>query len=291
MPACAETIQAAATLCRFCKYDFRAGAPRRAAPPPLPAKGGGMGVVVIIVIVLVIGVIGIVAVVAAIAIPGLLSAQRASNERNASASLKTLSSAEADFRSNDRDGDRTNNFWVRDAYSLFALCPSEDGTTAPKPESHNMIKLIEPSMACADVTGTEPPSGAVGASTAIGAWTAKANYVYRALESYEAKGGSEKYGAKDAGAIKAYGNSWNFGKFAFVAMPVNRAGGRRLFLMTEDFTIYAGDVGSSYSATYTGGSGKTASFSWSDADVGGREFTAASPCPAEPYRSGWSKLD
>jgi prepilin-type N-terminal cleavage/methylation domain-containing protein len=49
-------------------------------------------------------VIAIIAIIAAIAIPGLLSSQRASNERNASASLKTIASAEADFRGNDRDG-------------------------------------------------------------------------------------------------------------------------------------------------------------------------------------------
>src|SRR5687767_15263698 len=39
-------------------------------------------------------VIAIIAIIAAIAIPGLLSSQRASNERNASASLKTIASAE-----------------------------------------------------------------------------------------------------------------------------------------------------------------------------------------------------
>ncbi|HUR39322.1 MAG TPA: prepilin-type N-terminal cleavage/methylation domain-containing protein, partial [Planctomycetota bacterium] len=38
-------------------------------------------------------VIAIIAIIAAIAIPGLLSSQRASNERNASTSLKTLTSA------------------------------------------------------------------------------------------------------------------------------------------------------------------------------------------------------
>ncbi|MBI3857014.1 MAG: hypothetical protein HY293_15110, partial [Planctomycetes bacterium] len=39
--------------------------------------------------------------IAFIAVPGFLSSQRASHERGASASLKTLSSAEADFRAND----------------------------------------------------------------------------------------------------------------------------------------------------------------------------------------------
>src|SRR5207245_7727863 len=48
-------------------------------------------------------VIAIIAIIAAIAIPGLLSSQRASNERSASTSLKTLTTAEADFKANNRE--------------------------------------------------------------------------------------------------------------------------------------------------------------------------------------------
>ena len=66
-------------------------------------------------------VIAIIAVIAAIAIPGLLAAQRSSNERNASTSLKTITTAQADFRSNDRDGNRTMDFWTLDVYALFGM--------------------------------------------------------------------------------------------------------------------------------------------------------------------------
>jgi len=52
-------------------------------------------------------------VLAAIAIPvPSCCGQRASNERNAMTSLKTLTSAEADLRLNDRDGNHVNDFWT-----------------------------------------------------------------------------------------------------------------------------------------------------------------------------------
>src|SRR5438046_7800341 len=66
-------------------------------------------------------VIAIIAIIAAIAIPGLLSSQRASNERSASTSLKTLSTAEADFRANDRDWNHVNDFWTFNVCGLYSL--------------------------------------------------------------------------------------------------------------------------------------------------------------------------
>src|SRR5213595_1982972 len=94
-------------------------------------------------------VIAIIAIIAAIAIPGLLSSQRASNERNASTSLKTLTSAEADFRANDRDWNHVNDFWTGDVKGLYTMTSAAVGgksnsTTDPA------IKLIELSVASAD---------------------------------------------------------------------------------------------------------------------------------------------
>ena len=61
------------------------------------------------------------------------TAQMTANERNASGSLKTLATAQADFRSNDRDANMVNDFWVADVRGLYSL---DDGTG-------NEIKLIE----------------------------------------------------------------------------------------------------------------------------------------------------
>src|SRR5262245_30662767 len=99
-------------------------------------------------------VIAIIAIIAAIAIPGLLSSQRASNERNASTSLKTLSSAEADFRSNDRDWNHVNDFWTYNVCGLYTMTSSAVAGNTPNSTTDPSIKLIELSIASADSEST-----------------------------------------------------------------------------------------------------------------------------------------
>jgi hypothetical protein len=89
-----------------------------------------------------------------IAVPGFLASSRASNHRNACASLKTIPSAEADFRANDRDDNKVNDFWVGDVSRLYYL------EVQGRP-----IKLIERSVADADGSPKEPlkdPSSKAG---------------------------------------------------------------------------------------------------------------------------------
>lgn len=85
--------------------------------------------------------------------------------RNPSASLKTIASAQADYRAQDRDGNGRADFWRSDIAGLYALVP------AGSPEA---IKLIELSVAGADAAPT----------TNILRFTSpapKAGYRYRAL--------------------------------------------------------------------------------------------------------------
>jgi hypothetical protein len=49
------------------------------------------------------------------------------NERTAATALKTLSSAEADYRANDRDGNGINDFWTGDVTELYRLGLIERG--------------------------------------------------------------------------------------------------------------------------------------------------------------------
>src|ERR1044071_8976237 len=104
-------------------------------------------------------VIAIIAIIAAIAIPGLLSSQRASNERNASTSLKTLTSAEADFRSNDRDGNKVNDFWTGNVAGLYTMTNATITGNTANSTTDPALKLIELSLASADSDSTTPAAG------------------------------------------------------------------------------------------------------------------------------------
>lgn len=73
-------------------------------------------------------------------IPGLLRPDRKPNERGWSYSLKTVATAQCDFRANDRDGNGIQDFWRDDIAGLYAVTGT-DG----KP-----IKLIPLSGALAD---------------------------------------------------------------------------------------------------------------------------------------------
>src|SRR5215470_5957140 len=103
-------------------------------------------------------VIAIIAIIAAIAIPGLLSSQRASNERNASTTLKTLTSAEADFRANDRDWNHVNDFWTADVKGLYTMT-SAGARGAAGDAADPPIRLIELIAAAADADGTYYAAG------------------------------------------------------------------------------------------------------------------------------------
>lgn len=60
-----------------------------------------------------------------------------SNERAASAALKTLATAEADYRSNDRDGNEINDYWTGDVAGLYRnqlrLIPRESAEADARP--------------------------------------------------------------------------------------------------------------------------------------------------------------
>jgi type IV pilus assembly protein PilA len=184
-------------------------------------------------------VIAIIAIIAAIAIPGLLSSQRASNERNASTSLKTLTSAEADFRANDRDWNHVNDFWTGDVKGLYtmtstAIAGNSNSTTDPA------IKLIELSVASAD---TDPALIAAGGENCnLGTFavsSAKAGYWYQALELDQALGSATEATYKlDTGGSLAMGSCHNTSKFGFMCFPDSQSAGKYVYMVNENNTIF-----------------------------------------------------
>jgi len=239
-------------------------------------------------------VIAIIAVIAAIAIPGLLAAQRSSNERNASASLKTVTSAQADFRANDRDGNRVNDFWTLDVYALYGLTPITGALAAPPADNAaatDMIKLIEPSVAGADGLTSDASYGNIPIATAIVTGSVKAGYVFRALHQ-EVTGGVATTLLNDTDGATFYGAVHDPDRYGFIAFPLSMNSGKLCYVVNEDNTIWRYNLPSTYLATYvntvpststTAGAGLAAEFTLGAAGTG--------IFPAAPPSIGCSKMD
>lgn len=178
-------------------------------------------------------VIAIMAVIAALALPALLSAQMSGNERSATASLKTLATAEYDFRSNDRDGNLVNEFWTGDVAGLYSM------TSGGVPGNADaVIKLIEVAVAGSD---TAPlPAGSAGGenATLLGSTLSspKAGYWIGVLDT-DANDG-ENY-QQDTGGLIAMGDVHHRTRFAFLAYPdASQKSGRIAAAINEGSTIY-----------------------------------------------------
>lgn len=216
-------------------------------------------------------VIAIIATIAAIAIPGILSATRAANERNASASLKNLNSIEVIFKGSDVDNNGANDFWTADLRGLYFIA---FGTPTPTP-----IRFIEISVAAADGNPdpqgdyTNPPVGAMPSAP-------KAGYWYMALTGYEDPKGT---------LTNTYGRR-NTDRFGFIALPnVYGSSGRLVFITSENFNMLKRDPGATNHYQQTGPT--------LPSNDPGIQLTAAySIFPLDPFdpanASGqWSKLD
>jgi hypothetical protein len=179
------------------------------------------------------GCLGLLAVLAAIALPGFVASGRASNDRCASSSIKTLATAEADFRANDRDGNHINDYWTGDVAGLYCIAPGADG-----PDRANAIKLIEISMASADsdpLKGvTRPPYVPVESFTNQGA---KAGYWYWALRADASVVPSAPY-RQEPKDDPPSSRHYNTSRFGFIAYPDNVRSGRAIFIINEGYTMF-----------------------------------------------------
>jgi type II secretory pathway pseudopilin PulG len=183
--------------------------------------------------------VSIVLLIAAIAIPGLLTSQRASNERNASTTLKTFSAAEADFRANDRDGNHVNDFWTADVKGLYTMTSPEGPGPGAVPGA-GPIKLIELSVAAADADGNQPSAG--GANMPLSRFAApapKGGYWFVALIEDQSAGDAKPEPYKvDTKGSPIMGPVHNTLKFGFAAFPHLPSMGKYLFRVNENNTIF-----------------------------------------------------
>lgn len=223
-------------------------------------------------------VIAIIAIIAAIAIPGLLNSQRASNERNASGSLKTVATAQADFRSNDRDNNRVNDFWTGDIAGLYCIDNTNVSAT-PVP-----IKLVEVSLALADIGAavglaivTPAGDNYTQPNTAFGVQGAKAGYWYMTLINDQSTQPAATVYAADTGNGPA---RYNTSRFGAAAMPETYgSSGTKVFIINEGNTMFKRDYGAD---SLTQGAIPPA--------LGGGGFDGDWPTDAV-LSANWSKMD
>jgi hypothetical protein len=64
---------------------------------------------------------------AAIGVPFYLKSARESRERHAVGSLQVVATCETDFRANDRDWNKLNDFWTGDVSGLYYVASAKDG--------------------------------------------------------------------------------------------------------------------------------------------------------------------
>lgn len=127
--------------------------------------------------------------------------------------LKTITSAQVDFRANDRDANGIQDFWRGDVAGLYSLLPFEDDEP---------IRLIEPSTAKADLAPW--PEHALGPSP-----IPRSAYVFLALHHP----GEEVTG-------------WNTDRFAVGAFPTLYNADdwpRDSYIISEDNIMFRKDLG------------------------------------------------
>jgi len=237
-------------------------------------------------------VIAIIAILAAIAIPGLLAAQRASNERSASASLKTLATAQADMRGHDRDGNLVNDYWTGDIWALYGMVPITAGNTTFSPDTTDastVLKLIEPSVAGADGASQSTLYGNVTFASTVVIGSAKAGYIYRAFASEDTGSGAVTL-ANDTDGPDFYDSVHDRNRYAFMAFPESLNAGKMLYIINADNTIWRYQLPSGYVATFTVVQGTTESSS-AVAGTASPLFDGVTTFPPSPSSVGCSKMD
>ncbi len=219
-------------------------------------------------------VIAIIAIIAATAIPALISAQRAGNERSSTVSLKNIVVAEFDFRNNDRDNNKIQDFWTGDAAGLYSMTSATFPGNADAP-----LKLVDQSVAASD--SAPLAAGAAGGEyAAIGTFATqspKAGYWVAVLDSDV--GAGEDY-QQDTGGTPAMGPVHHAQRFGFIAFPDGFGQtGKIVSIINESSVIYRQQPASSIkpSASVPPGAVTAAGFKDWPADAG--------------IKSNWTKLD
>jgi prepilin-type N-terminal cleavage/methylation domain-containing protein len=236
-------------------------------------------------------VVGVISIIAAIAIPGLVSAQRSASERNASTSLRTVATANHDFRANDRDGNRFVDFWTGDVAGLCLIVPSSASTPPPTVPFSAAIRLLDLSMATADASfgsgARYSTSVHTPIATSVVLFAPKSGFWYSRLVNEVSAAGSFPFQVDTDGPSNGlWGACHSMERFGFLAFPNNFNSGRVAFIMGTDGIVFRSNLPGSYVATVTTGAAPTATITGTNLAPGLATFDYPNP-PA----GGWSKMD
>jgi hypothetical protein len=179
-----------------------------------------------------------------LATPGISCGGRPSNERNAMTSLRTLASAEADFRLNDRDGNHVNDFWTANVSGLYTMTSAEVRGAEANSTTDPAIKLIELSVALADIDGSFIPAGGENVPvSSFGTSSCKAGHWFAALTADLSIGkGPEGLYGQDTKGTPSMGRVHHETRFGFVALPDSPSSGKYAWLVNENNTIFRSAV-------------------------------------------------
>lgn len=150
---------------------------------------------------------------------------RVFDPRNVPASLRTLVTAQADFRANDRDGNGKQDYWVGDVSGLYALTEGRDG---------RLMMLIDLSVAAADARPL--PEGAhSGRYRGIDPFAVrvpKAGYLFAVIPR---RADGRPYAQDLDGDGSAFESEDGY---AFCAYPEDRRSGTLTFIVDEKGVVY-----------------------------------------------------
>ncbi len=196
-------------------------------------------------------VVGVLLVGIAIAFPEYLKSRRTSNERKLEGRMREIGRAQADFRSNDSDGNGKNDFWTADIAGLCIIRPLRpDGSLGDRG-----IALIDPALAAADGAASiglaEYSTGLVGPDRPFARYQPLDGYLYRAAGS---DGISTPPLREDTDPSPHYRRCHNLERFAVACYPTSRRwSGALACIYNQDGSIRHLTLSPRYRCEYEGG--------------------------------------
>lgn len=184
-------------------------------------------------------IVAVIVIVASLMVPGMNQSRRASNERQASASLKTMASAEADFRANDRDGNGVNDFWTGDAKGLYTMT-SAAVRGARGDLSDPPLRLIDLPLAASDLDRTRVAAGGENMDLSTFASPApKDGYWVAALVADLSAGAADANSLYrlDTGGSLPMGKCHHPSKFGFITLPNSLRTARFVYILDEGHSV------------------------------------------------------